>query len=76
MSNLIKELSSKMTKLELENKPAARVNQNEANRNQAPFRRPFQPQKILQHLRRNVDDQNVQPLFNNFAEEEQQEHQE
>ena len=71
MSNLIKELASNMSKLEVENKPAARVNQNEANRNQAPFRRPFQPQQILQCPRRNVDDQNFQPLLNNFVEEEQ-----
>ena len=76
MSNLIKELASKITKLELENKLAARGNQNEANRNQAPFRRPFQPQQILQCPRRNVDDQNVQPPLNNFTEEEPQEHEE
>ena len=72
MSNLIKELASGMTKLELENKPAARANQNEENINQASFRRPFQPQKILQCPRRNVDDQNVQPPLYNFAEEEKQ----
>ena len=72
MSNLIKELASKMSKLEVENKPAARANQNEANRNQAPFRRPFQPQQILQCPKRNVDDQNVQPPLNNFVEEEKQ----
>ena len=47
MSNLIKELASKMSKLEVENKPTARANQNEVNRNQAPFKRPFQPQQIL-----------------------------
>ena len=73
MSNLIKELASKMTKLEFENKPTARANQNEANRNQALFRRHFQPQQILQRPRRNADDQNVQPPLNNFAKEEQQE---
>ena len=72
MSNLIKELASKMSKLEVENKLAARANQNESNRNQAPFRRPFQPQKILQRPRRNVDDKNVQPPLDNFVEEEQQ----
>ena len=71
MSNLIKELAFKMKKLEFENKPATRANQNEDNRNQAPFRRPCQPQQILQRLRRNVDDQNVQPPLNNFVEEKQ-----
>ena len=44
MSNMIRELSSKMSKLEVENKPAIKANQNEANRNQAPFRRSFQAQ--------------------------------
>ena len=72
MFNLIKEIASKMSKLEVENKRAARDNQNEVNRNQAPFKRPFQPQKILQRPRRNFDDQNVQPPLNIFVEDEQQ----
>ena len=59
MSNLIKHLASKMSKVELENRVVARPTQNEGNRNQAPFRRPFQPQQIMQRPKRNPDDQNV-----------------
>ena len=73
MSNWIKDLASKLTKLELQNRLATRPIQNEGNRNQVPFRRPFQPQKHLQHPRRNLDDQNVQPPLNNIVEENQQE---
>ena len=76
MSNLIKHLASKMSKLELENRAIARPTQNEGNRNQAPFRRPFQPQQIMQRPRRNPHDQNVQPPLNNFAGENQQEDEE
>ena len=56
MTNLIKDLASKMTKLELENRPVVSPIQNEGNRNQAPFRRPIQPQQILQFPRRNPND--------------------
>ena len=61
-----------MSKLEVENKPAARANQNEANKNHDPFRRRFQPQQILQYPRRNTNDKNVQPPLNNFVEEQQE----
>lgn len=61
-----------MSKLELENQAAARPMQNEGNRNQGPFRRPFQPQQIMQRPKRNPDDQNVQPPLNNFADENHQ----
>ena len=69
MSNLIKYLASKKLKLELENRLAFIPIQNEGNRNQAPFRRAFQPQQILQRPRTNPDDQNVQPPLKNFAKE-------
>ena len=76
MSNLIKYIASKMSKLELENRSVVRPIQNEGNRNQAPFRRPFQPQQILQRPRINLGDHNVQPPPNNFSEENQQEKEE
>ena len=56
MSNLMKHLASKMSKLEVENRPAARRPPGIPNRNLVPFRRPFPPQKSLQRDRRNLDD--------------------
>ena len=41
MSNLMKHLASKMSKLEVENKPVARPPPDGLNRNPMPFRRPF-----------------------------------
>lgn len=75
MSNLIKHLASKMSKLELENHAATKPIHEGSNRNQSPFRRPFQPQNFLQHPRKNLDDQNVQYPLNNFTNENQQEDQ-
>lgn len=76
MSNLIKHLTSKMYKLELENKVVVRPTHEGMNINQVPFRRPFQPQQILKKDRSNLDDQKVQPPLNNFAGENQQDHEE
>ena len=70
MSNLIKHLTSKMSKLELENRVVVRPTHEGMNRNQVPFRRPFQPQQILQRDRRNLDDQKVQPPLDNFSSNE------
>ena len=47
MSNLMKHLASKMSKLEVENRPAARSPPDGPKKNPMPFRRPFQPQHIL-----------------------------
>lgn len=69
MLNLMKHLASKMSKLEVENRPAARPLPDVPNRNPMPFRRPFPPQQILQRDRRNLDDQTVQPPLNNFVDE-------
>ena len=71
MSNLMKHLASKMSKLEVENRPAARPPPDGPNRNHMPFRRPFPPQQILQRDRRNLDDQRVQRPMNYFVDENQ-----
>jgi N6-adenosine-specific RNA methylase IME4 len=47
MSNIIKHLASKMSKLELENRNTRKPIQEGVNRNPTPFRRPFQPTQIL-----------------------------
>ena len=44
MSNLMKHLASKMSKLEVENRPAARPPPDGLNINPMPFRRRFPPQ--------------------------------
>lgn len=72
----MKHLVSKMSKLEVENRPAARPPPDGLNRNPMPFRRPFPPQQILQRERRNLDDQRVQRPLNNFVNENQQDLQE
>ena len=76
MFNLIKHLTSKMSKLEMENRDIVRPTHEGMNINQVPFKGPFQPQQILQRDRRNLDDQKVQPPLNNFAGEIQQDHEE
>ena len=43
MSNIIKHLASKMSKLELENRNTRKPIQEGGNRNPTPFTRPFQP---------------------------------
>ena len=43
MSNLMKHLASKMSKLEVENRPAIRPPPDGLNRNPMPFRRSFPP---------------------------------
>lgn len=73
MSNLINHLASKMSKLEVDSHSATKPIQDGGNRNQAPYRKPFQPQQIMQCPRRNLEDQNVQPPLNNFAGENKQE---
>ena len=65
-------LASKMSKLEVENRPIARPPPDGPNRNPMPFRRPFPPQQILQRDRRNLDDQRVQSPLNNYVDENQQ----
>ena len=72
MLNLMKHLASKMSKLEVENRPAARPPPDGPNRTPMPFRRPFPPQQILQRDRRNLDDQRVQPPLSNYVDENQQ----
>lgn len=71
MSNLMKHLASKMSKLEVENRPAARPPSDGPNRNHMPLKRPFPPQEILQRDRRNLDNQRVQPPLNNYVDENQ-----
>ena len=73
MSNIIKHLASKMSKLELENRNTRKPIQEGGNKNPTPFRRPFQPSQILQHPRKNPEDQNVQHPLNNFVDENQHE---
>lgn len=72
MSNLMKHLASKMSKLEVENRLAARPPPDGPNKNPMPFRRPFSPQQIFQRDRRNLDDQRVQLTLNNYVDENQQ----
>lgn len=72
MSNLMKHLASKMSKLEVENRPAVRPPPDVLNRNLMPFRRPCPPQQILQRDRRNLDDQRIQPPLNNYVDENEQ----
>ena len=62
-----------MSKLELENRNTGKPIQEDVNRNPLPFRRPFQPTQILQHPRKNPEDQNVQHPLNNFVDENQHE---
>ena len=73
MSNIIKHLASKMSKLELENRITGKPIQEGVNRNSTPLRRPFQPTQILQCPRKNLEDQNVQHPLNNFVDENQHE---
>ena len=73
MSNIIKHLVSKMSKLELEKRNTRKPIQEGANRNPTPFRRPSQPSQILQRPRKNPKDQNVQHPLNNFVDENQHE---
>ena len=56
MSNFMKHLASKMSRLEVENRPTARPLPDGPNINPMLFRRPFPPQQILQRDRRNLDD--------------------
>lgn len=56
----------------MEGKNVTRPFQEEGNRNPNQYRRPFQPQQILQRDRRQNEDQRVQPpLVNNFVDDEQ-----
>ena len=73
MSNIIKHLASKMSKLELENRNTGKPIQEGGNINPTPFRRPFQLAQILQCPRKNPEDQNVQHPLNNFVDENQHE---
>ena len=73
MSKMIKGLTSKLAKLEMEGENVVRPVQEGGNRPPNQYRRPFQPQKILQRERRNNDDQRIQPpLQNNFADDMEQ----
>ena len=65
MTKLIKKISSKLAKMEMEGKKVNKPTQEDGNRNPIQFRRPFNPPQILQRERRNNEDQKVQPLFQN-----------
>ena len=75
MSNLIKGITSKLSKLEIENRVVARPPQ-EGKINVHQYKRPFQSQQIMQRETRPIDDQRVQPPLNNFVAENQQEDEE
>lgn len=63
MTKLIKGLSPKLEKMEIDGKNVNGPIQEGGNRHPNKFRRPFNPQQILQRDRRNHDDQKFQPLL-------------
>lgn len=65
-------LTSKLAKLEMEGKNIACPTREGGNRNPNQYRRPFNPQQILQRDRRNNDQRIYPPLQNYFSDELQQ----
>ena len=72
MTNLIMNLTSTLEKLDVGNGTATRPVQKGMKINPNQFRRPFQPQQILQRDQRENEDKRVEPpLMNNFVDDEQ-----
>ena len=70
MSKIIKSLSSKLEKMEMEGRNLNRHVREGGNRNQNQYRRLFNQPQILQRERRNNDAQNIKPpLQNNYVDE-------
>ena len=72
MTKLIKSLSLKITKLEMENKPENRPVQKGDNRNPNQFRCLFVPRFFPMEMS-NTDDQRLQPHFQNNLVDETEE---
>ena len=70
MANLIKGITTKFSKVDIENKPVAWPYQEGVNRNVVQYRKQYPPPpQILQWERRGNDNQRVQPPLNNYSQE-------
>jgi hypothetical protein len=74
MDKMLKDLTSEMERLNMEQKQPSRPAQEGGYRNQNQFRRPNNAPQILPRERKNQEDQNVLPPFhNNEVDEEEDE---
>ena len=69
MSNLIKGITTNLSKLDIENKLVVQPYQEGVNRNIVQYRKQYSPPQILQRERKGNDDQRIQPPLNNYSQE-------
>jgi hypothetical protein len=72
MAKMLKTLTSEMARLKIEQKQPSRPAQEGGYRNPNQFRRPNNVPQILPRERKNQDDQNVLPPFQNNAVDEEE----